>query len=56
MLSETMRRPTDIFSAMLLGILAFLFGFGIVTVISGGLPDIIGILAGLSGAARALVH
>jgi hypothetical protein len=48
-----MRPPTNIFFAMLLGAVAFLFGFGIVSVISGTLPDI---LADLGEAARALFH
>ncbi len=53
MLSEIMRPPTNIFFTMLLGIVALLFGFGIATVISGTLPDM---LADFGEAARALVH
>ena len=53
MLSETMRTPTGIFFTTLLGVFALLFGFGIVVVISGALPDI---LADLDEAARALFH
>ena len=51
MLSETMRTPTGIFFTTLLGVFALLFGFGIVVVLSGALPDI---LADLDEAARAL--
>jgi hypothetical protein len=50
---STMRPPPGIFSAMLLGILALLVGFGITTVITGALPDA---LAELGEAARALFH
>jgi hypothetical protein len=50
---STMRPPTDFFSAMLLGILALLVGFGIATVITGALTDV---LAELGEAARALFH
>jgi hypothetical protein len=53
MLSETMRLPTGIFFAMLLGIIALLFGLGIAAAITEGLPDI---LADLGEAARALFH
>jgi len=49
MLSGTMRFPTDLFSAMLLGVVAMV-------TISGGLPDIIRTLADLGGAARELSH
>ena len=41
MLSGTMRLPTGLFSAMLLGVVAMLFGLAIGVTISGGLPDII---------------
>ena len=41
MLSETMRAPTGIFSAMLLGVVALLFGLGIGVMFSEVLPDII---------------
>jgi hypothetical protein len=50
---STMRPPTGIFSATLLGILALLVGFGIATVITGALPDV---LAEWGEAARALFH
>ena len=53
MLSETMRPPTGISFTTLLGVFALLFGFGIVVVIFGALPDI---LADLDEAARALFH
>ena len=39
--SGTMRLPTGLFSAMLLGVVAMLFGLAIGVTISGGLPDII---------------
>ena len=34
-----MRPPTGIFFAMLLGVVALLFGFGIAVVITGALPE-----------------
>ena len=40
-LLEIMRLPTNIFFAMLLGVLAFLFGFGIAVLIIGALPDVL---------------
>jgi hypothetical protein len=48
-----MRSPTDFLFALLLGILALLVGFGIATVITGALPDV---LEELGDAARALFH
>jgi hypothetical protein len=45
--------PTNIFIAMLLGVVALLLGVGIGAAISGTLPDI---LADLGEAVRALVH
>jgi hypothetical protein len=42
-----MRPPTDSFSAMLLGIVALLFGFGIATAITGALPEVLADLGGL---------
>ena len=53
MLSEIMRPPTGIFFAMLLGVVALLFGFGIAAVVTGALPDI---LADLGETVRALFH
>ena len=52
----TMRLPTGLFSAMLLGVVAMLFGLAIGVTISGGLPDIIRTLADLGGAAGELAH
>lgn len=56
MLSGTMRPPTGIFFAMLLGVVALLFGLAIGVTISGGLPDSIRTLADLGEAARELTH
>ena len=47
MLSETIATPTGIFSAMLFGAVALLFGFGIGVMISEVLPDIIRTFADL---------
>ena len=48
-----MQLPTNIFCAMLLGVLAFLFGLGIAALIIGPLPDV---LADLGEAGRDLFH
>ena len=57
MLSETMRPPTGIFSVMLLGVVALLFGLGIGVMFSEVLlPDIIRILTDLGESAREVAH
>ena len=57
MLSETMRPWTGIFSTMLLGVVALLFGLGIGVMFSEVLlPDIIRILTDLGESAREVAH
>ncbi len=56
MFSETMRPPTYIFSAMLLGAVALLLGLVIGVMISELLPDTIPILTDLGRAAREVAN